>query len=176
MRSTSALVRLSVLWIALAGTGLAMPSPQRPGKTPVPADQNRFTTVDDFLHAHRAPRTTVSVEGYAVLAWMDGKTGLRLGIVDSVDHVLSVRDAIASSRSACVAFIPASALKSHPKWALTATGMARFAMYARYGRNVKQLHDTVAKLRITGSYAPPKSVSPVTLVEYQNDNGEWTKL
>ncbi|MGC8667176.1 MAG: hypothetical protein ACP5VE_03535 [Chthonomonadales bacterium] len=166
----------AILCIAFTGMCGAAPKAPHPPKPAMPADQNRFTTVDDFLHAHRAPKTTVSVEGYVVLASMEGKAALRLAIVDSVDHVLSVRDAVASSRGGCIARISATAIKAHPTWGWRAKGMERFAMYAGSAGGVRQLHDTVAKLRITGLYIKPNGVSPVTLIEYQNDDGEWTKL
>ncbi len=175
MHARRAAVHLTILIVAAASISTASPKPHPP-KTPVPADQNRFTTVDDFLHAHRAAGTTVSVEGYVVLATREGKTGLRLALVDSVDHVLSARDAAASSRGGCIARISASALRAHPTWGWTAKGMERFAMFTGSGSALRQLHDTVPKLRITGSYLRPNVVSPVVLVEYQNDDGEWTKL
>src|SRR5262245_10146131 len=55
--------------------------------------QNQFVTVEEFVNARLPKLTPVSVEGYAVLGYKTTDGGVRMNIVDSVDHVLNTKDA-----------------------------------------------------------------------------------
>src|SRR5207248_236773 len=136
--------------------------------------ENQFVTVDEFVKGRRAPRTPVSVEGYAVMAGRSADGSVRVVVVDSVDHVLSVKDADAFGRGGAEGVVPGSAVARHPSWAWTGKGMQRFAMYAATGTGhaQRQLHDTVAKVRLTG-FATGRVISPVTKVEFEDENGNW---
>jgi len=142
-----------------------------------PRQENQFVTVDEFVKGKRAPKTAVSVEGYAVTEGRAADGSLRLVVVDSIDHVLSPTDADNFGKGGAVATIPASLLAKHPSWAWTPKGMQRFAMYAATpaGRAAKQMHDIVTKVRVTG-FATGRAISPATKIEYQDDNGEWKTL
>lgn len=177
---------LAVVLTLAAAAGIAVAAPERSRKKPsaksapkttvavTPKQENQFVTVDEFVKARRTAGTPVSVEGYAVVGMKNG-SGVKLAIVDSVDHVLNTADADKYAAGGASAVIPASSLASHGNWAMTAKGMTRFSMYTGAGRAQKPLHDTVAKMRITGR-AAGRSISPVTCVEYQDDNGDWKKL
>lgn len=160
----------------------AAPHKKKPAKTTTtisanPRQENQFVTVDEFVHGKRAPKTAVSVEGYAVSAYKAADGSLRMVLVDSIDHVLSPTDADNFGKGGAPATAPASILGKHPAWAWTAKGMQRFGMYAANGagRAQKQMHDIVAKVRVTG-FATGRVISPVTKIEYQDDNGEWKTL
>ncbi|MDA8382564.1 MAG: cbb3-type cytochrome c oxidase subunit I, partial [Betaproteobacteria bacterium] len=70
-----------------------------------PAMQNQFIEVQDFLQAHRRPNTLVSVVGYLVLATGEKDGAIRLSLVDSVDHVLSPRDALTYAKGGATVII-----------------------------------------------------------------------
>lgn len=173
----------AVLITALPATILAAPQKKKSAKAapaPLaanPRQENQFVTTDEFVKGKRAPKTAVSVEGYAVSGYRAADGSLRLTLVDSIDHVLSPTDANNFGRGGAVATVPASLLKKHPSWAWSAKGTQRFGMYAAnaQGRAVKQLHDIVPKVRLTG-FATGKTISPVTKIEYQDDNGDWKAL
>ena len=141
-----------------------------------PQQHNQFVTVDEFVKSKRAPKTAVSVEGYAVSGFRAADGSLRLTLVDSVDHVLSPADADNFGRAGAAATVPAAMAKK-PAIAWTPKGLQRFGMYAANGagRAQKQMHDIVPKVRLTG-FATGRSISPVTRVEYQDDSGEWKAL
>lgn len=142
-----------------------------------PRQENQFVTVDEFVKGKRAPRTAVSVEGYAVSGYKAADGSLHLIVVDSIDHVLSPMDADNFGRAGAHATVPASMLAKHPAWAWSAKGSQRFGMYAANpkGHAVRPLHDIVPKVRVTG-FAIGRAISPVTKVEYQDDNGDWKNL
>jgi hypothetical protein len=98
-------------------------------------------------------------------------------IVDSIDHVLSPTDADNFGKGGAAAIAPASIFSKHPAWAWTPKGMQRLSMYAAngVGRAQRQMHDIVPKVRITG-FATGRLISPLTKIEYQDDNGEWKTL
>lgn len=148
--------------------------PAAKAESPVtPKQENQFVTVEEFVKGKRAAGTPVSVEGYAVIGMKIG-SGVKLVIVDSVDHVLSAADANKFGAGGAAATIAAGAVAKHPNWGMTAKGMNRFAMFTGAGSAQKQLHDTVAKVRVTGR-ATGRSIS-VTGMEYTDDNGDWKKL
>jgi len=142
-----------------------------------PKQENQFVTVDEFVKGKRAPKTPVSVEGYAVAGnrLMDG--GLHIVVVDSIDHVLSPTDADNFGRGGAHGTITPSLLAKHASWQWTPKGMQRFGMYTANGagKAQKMMHDTVAKVRLTG-FATGRAINPVTKVEYQDDSGEWKTL
>jgi hypothetical protein len=175
------------LWTAaalLAATAaLAAPSSQKGRKAAptaqaaAPKQENQFVTVEEFVKARRPPRTVVSVEGYIVMGGRASDGCLRLALVDSVDHVLNPKDADKMAAAGAKATVSAPALRKNPRWAWTAKGMQRFVMYAGAVRAQKALHDTVPKVRLTGQTAPGKGVlTPVTKIEFQDENGDWKKL
>jgi hypothetical protein len=177
---------LAVALTLAAAASIAVAAPEKSRKKPAakvarkasvsvtPKQENQFVTVEEFVKGGRAAGTPVSVEGYAVIGIKSG-SGVKLAIVDSVDHVLSTADADKYAAGGASAVIPASALAGHGNWGMSAKGMSRFSMYTGAGHAQKPLHDTVAKMRITGR-ASGRSISPVTCVEYQDDNGDWKKL
>jgi hypothetical protein len=183
------MIRTTLAVAIVAATAITMspasatPQKKRPAKAAAavaaahPRQENQFVTVDEFVKGRRAPKTAVSVEGYAVSAYKAADGSLRLTLVDSIDHVLSATDADNFGKGGASATIPAPALAKNPRLAWTAKGMQRFGMYAANvsGRAQKQLHDIVAKIRVTG-YATGRVITPVTNVEYQDDNGDWKAL
>ena len=169
-----AIILVAVAAIAPAQAQRRHHKPAPKAEAPVtPKQENQFVTVEEFVRAHRGGGTPVSVEGYAVYAIKSG-SGVKLALVDSVDHVLSASDANKFAAGGASATIPAGAVAKHPSWGMTAKGLARFAMYTGAGSAQKSLHDTVAKVRLTGR-ASGRSIN-VTGVEYQDDNGDWKKL
>lgn len=141
-----------------------------------PKQENQFVTVEEFVKAKRPPRTAVSVEGYAVLGYRSADGSESLALVDSVDHVLNARDANGQAAAGARATIPASVLKRHPSAGWSAKGLERVLMYTGAGQAQKPLHDTVAKVRVTGLTAGGAKISPATKLEYQDDNGDWKTL
>jgi hypothetical protein len=135
--------------------------------------ENQFVTVEDFLRARRANGTPVSVEGYAVVGTKTA-SGVKLALVDSVDHVLNASDANKFAAGGATALIPASSIAKRATWGMIPKGMTRFAMYTGAGKAQKELHDIVPKVRITGR-AAARTIN-VTGVEFADDNGEWKKL
>ncbi len=176
---------IAVLAVSVALAAVAGAAPQKArhvsasasmsGERSAQAKQeNQFQTVDEFVKSHRGPGTGVSVEGYAVLACgSDG--GVRVCIVDSVDHVLSARDANNFAHGGATAIISSSGLHKHPRWAMSG-GMRKLAMYTGSGVAQTALHDTVAKIRVTGWASKVGTISPATKVEFQDDNGDWKTL
>lgn len=136
--------------------------------------ENQFVTVEEFVKAHRASGTGVSVEGYAVII-CSSNGGLRIHVVDSVDHVLSATDANNFAHGGAVAQISSSGLRKHPSWAWSG-GMKKLAMYTGPGVATTALHDTVAKIRLTGWAGGAGHMGQVTRVEFQDDNGDWKRL
>src|SRR5690349_12426214 len=93
------------------------------GRTAQPKEENKFVTVEEFVKAHRGPGTAVSIEGYEVIAYPTSDGGLRLSIVDSVDHVLTAKDAVSFAQGGAAATIPAGTLRAHPHWSWSSKGM-----------------------------------------------------
>ena len=162
----------------------AQPQKKRPPKPAVagppiarPKQENQFVTVDEFVRGARAPRTPVSVEGYAVTGGKMSDGSLRIVVVDSIDHVLSPTDADNFGKGGAQSTVPAAILARHPAWAWTTKGMQRLAMYSanNAGRAQTQMHDVVTKVRLTG-FATGKAINPVTKIEFQDENGEWRAL
>jgi hypothetical protein len=172
----------SALFMTTAATAvLAAPAFQKskPPKvaSPVkasPKQENQFVTVDEFVRGRRAPRTAVSVEGYAVLGYRAPDGSLRLSVVDSVDHVLNTKDADLAGQGGAAVVVPASVAK-RPSLAWSAKGAQKFVMFTGAGRAQRALHDIVGKLRVTG-FATGKTISPATKVEIQDDSGNWKPL
>ncbi len=136
---------------------------------PVTARQeNQFVTVDEFVKIKKASKTVVSVEGYVVEAYTTG-SNVTLMLVDSVDHVLSAKDADSFARAGATCTVPPN---KKSNWALSAKGLHKIIMYTGKGHAETALNDTPAKIRITGLVAGRGIISPVTNVEYQNDNGD----
>ena len=55
-------------------------------------------------------------------------------------------------------------------------GMRKLAMYTGPGVAQTALHDTVAKIRVTGWAGKAGTINPATKVEFQDDNGDWKTL
>lgn len=141
-----------------------------------PKQENQFQTVDEFVKAHRAAGATASAEGYMVVAFRASDGGARLALADSVDHVLSARDANGAAKSGGWAIVSASAARRHPGWGFSAKGLQKYAMYTGSGSAQKVLHDTVPKIRVTGRVSGRNTINPVTRIEYADENGEWKLL
>lgn len=147
------------------------------GQVARPKDENQFICVEDFRGARRAPRTAVSVEGYLVTCFRQSDGSYRAGLVDSVDHVLSAKDANAFARAGATVTIPARLVRSKSRLAWTSKGIQTWVMYTGPGTAQKMLHDVVPKVRLTGWTAAGKAtINPVTGFEYTDDRGEWKKL
>ena len=178
---------LAVVVCFLTAVSLATAAPSQKSKSrhkpkkvvakaeaPLQAKQeNQFVTVDEFVKAKRAAGTPVSIEGYAVVGTKSG-SDVRLAVVDSVDHVLSASDADKFAKEGAVATIPAAAVAKHAAWAMTEKGVRRFTMYVGTTSALKALHDTVAKIRVTGRCSG--RLINVSGLEYADDNGDWKKL
>lgn len=166
------------LFAAVASPASSVPQrrPAKPDPVARAKQENQFITVEDFRNAGRAPKTAVSVEGYVVLAQRMADGGLLLVLVDSVDHVLSAKDADATARSGAAAVLPAAYVKKRPGWGWTPKAMQRFAMYTGAGRAQKNLHDVVVKLRLTGFVRAGTTVNPVTSVEFMDESGNWKPI
>ncbi len=179
----AALLTASIVSSPLVVSSFAQPQKKKPVKaatTPIvanPKQENQFVTVDEFVKGVRAPRTAVSVEGYAVSGNRTADGGLRVVVVDSIDHVLSPTDADNLGKGGAKGTVPAGSLAKHPGWQWSAKGMQRFGMYAANGagRAQKQMHDVVAKVRLTG-FATGRAINPVTKIEFQDESGEWKTL
>ncbi|MCC6727733.1 MAG: hypothetical protein IT208_00165 [Chthonomonadales bacterium] len=171
-----AAVLLAALSLPAAGAG----PKKRPAPVPrpaAPAPHNRFVTVEEVVRARRAPAIAVSVEGYVVLARRLKSGSVQLSLADSIDHVLSERDADALARAGAQAVVPAVQQKRGARWAWSAAGLQRLAMYIGAARAERALRDTAPKVRVTGWTAKGRAViSPVTGIEYQDDNGDWKRL
>jgi hypothetical protein len=141
-----------------------------------PKQENQFICVEDFKTARRAPRTAVSVEGYLVTCFHQPDGGYRAALVDSVDHVLSARDATAFGRAGASVTIPARFVRSKGRLAWSAKGIQTWVMYTGQGTAQRMLHDVIPKVRLTGWTAGGASISPVTGFEYADESGEWKKL
>jgi len=178
------------LWAAsallVATAPFALAAPQKSHKTSTktapakeaavtPKQENQFVTVDEFVKSKKAPHTAVSVEGYAVVGYSVAG-GEKIFVVDSIDHVLSPTDANNFAKGGAAGTIPSSAISKHPSWGMSAKGLHKVLMYTGAGTAQKVLHDTPAKVRITGWTAGGKAISPVMKVEYQDENGEWKNL
>src|SRR2546421_435963 len=99
MRSLFWIVLVGLVCLEVTGAG-AQHKHKKPAPKPVktaavksatPREENKFVTVEEFVHAKRGAGSAVSVEGYEVIVFPTGDGGLHLSIVDSVDHVLSAR-------------------------------------------------------------------------------------
>jgi len=154
----------------------AAPVKSAKAKTVSVKQENQFILVDEFVKAGRAMGTVVSVEGYIVVGYRTSDGGERLAITDSVDHVLSARDANGLAASGAIATAPASGVKSHAKWAWTSKGILRLVMYTGSGKAQKVLHDTVGKVRVSGIVSAKRTLGTVVKIEEQDDNGDWKAL
>jgi hypothetical protein len=144
-------------------------------KTATPKQENQFVTVEEFIKAKRAPKTAVSIEGYAVVGYAIPGGGSQLTVVDGVDHVLSATDAMNFAKAGAICSVPGSLVVKHPAWGSTAKGLQKVLMYTGPGKAQKMLHDTPTKVRVTGWAEAGRNVS-VTKVEYADDNGDWKVL
>ena len=139
--------------------------------------QNQFVTVDEFIKARIPAGVGVSVEGYAALGYRASDGGIRLYIVDSVDHILSPADADASARTAAVAVITPAVLRSNPAWGWTARGSKKVPMYSGNGSAQTKLRDVAPRIRVTGwSSAGRATISPATKLEITNEDGSFVVL
>jgi hypothetical protein len=178
-----ALIAIFVVLAAIAAAGpqkrkhtAAVSAAASSGEKDAQAKQeNQFVTVEEFVKSHRPRGTGVSVEGYAVIVCGASNGGLRISIVDSVDHVLSATDANNFAHGGAVSLITPTGLKKHPKWSWSA-GMKKLAMYTGPGVAQTALHDVVTKIRLTGWASSVGTINPVTKVEYQDENGDWKTL
>lgn len=146
-----------------------------PGKVAYPKEENKFVTVEEFVKAHRGAGSAVSIEGYEVIAFPTSDGGLQLNIVDSVDHVLTAKDAVGFAQGGAVGIIPASALRGHPGWGWSNSGMKKYAMWTGPGTATKELHDIVAKMRFTGFTSGGRTIN-LTKIEFADDNGDFRAL
>jgi hypothetical protein len=143
----------------------------------VPKSYNQFMEVDEFVKAHRTPHTLVSVEGYIVLASRAANGTIRIYITDSVDHVMSAKDALSLAKGGAAGIIIPHDAKVHPGWALSSAKLNRYAMYIQSGKSIKMAHDTVTRVRITGSVFKGRGIiNPVTKMEYTDENGDWKTM
>ncbi len=156
---------------ALALAGLLMPASAQSGATRAPKPQHQYVTVDEYVRTKLPAKTLASVEGYVVVGVKAG-AGIRLDLTDSTDKVLTAKEADATARTACHATVP-PALARRPGFAWSRRGVQRFIMFTGAAKAQKKLNDTMPKLRVTGQAAGKGAISPVTLVEYMDDNGDW---
>ena len=139
--------------------------------------QNQFVTVDEFVGARIPAGVGVSVEGYAALGFRAPDGGIRLYIVDSVDHILSPADANASAKSAAVAVFTPAVLRANPAWGWTARGSKKVPMYTGNGSAQTKLRDVAPRIRVTGwTSAGRATISPATRLEVTNDDGAFVVL
>ena len=174
LSSAAGLCALSIL----AGPSIAQKKPAKPssaaGRQAYPKQENQFVVVDEFVKSHRPAGTAVSLEGYAVLAYRAGDGGVRVYIVDSVDHVLNAKDANGEAAAGAAAVIPASAIRSNASWN---KGWMKLPMFTGSGTAQRQLRDVAPRIRVTGWTASGRAtISPVTKIEVTNENGEFGSL
>lgn len=165
----------AVVFASVACASVAAP---RKSKTPAvsakPQQQNQFVTVDEFVKAGRKPGTLVSIEGYIVVAYKTGSS-VRAAVNDSVDKVLSAKDADANARSGAKVTVPASLVKGRCAW--SAKGVQKYVMYTGSNHAQKKLHDVVEKMRVTGIVGRGKGIiANTTKIEYTDPNGEFKPL
>jgi len=142
-----------------------------------PAMQNQFIEVQDFLQAHRAPNTLVSVTGYLVLATEEKDGAIRLSLVDSADHVLGPRDALTYAKGGATVIIPKAFLLHHKNWQLNPKGLMKYVMYFRTAKGIRKLHDSPAQVRVTGDTIKIRGlIKPLKKLEYSDENGNWRNL
>ena len=143
----------------------------------MPKQENQFVTVDEFLRARRPAGTAVSIEGYAALGYRAADGSVRLHVLDSVDHILSARDADGAAASGATAVIPAGGIRLNPAWGWSPKGAMRIPMFTGNGSAQRQLRDVAPKIRLTGWVASGRAtISPVTKVEITNENGEYVRM
>ena len=172
----------AIMLISCAAAGSAQRKPVKKTSSTaatrpaMPKQENQFVTVDEFLRARRPAGTAVSIEGYAALGYRAADGSIRLYVLDSVDHILSAKDADAGAASGAAATIPAAAVRAHPGWAWSPKGSMRIPMFTGNGAAQRQLRDVAPKIRLTGWAAGRGTMSPVTKVEITNENGEYVAL
>jgi len=152
------------------------PTPPAPDPVANVKQQNQFVTVDEFTKQALPQHTPVSIEGYMVVGFRTSDGSEMLDVVDSVDHVLSPTDADNFARGGAKGMLPARMALKHPSMGWSVKGMERFVMYTGEGHAQKPLHDTVAKVRVTGFAAGKAVIRPITKVEYADENGDWKTL
>ena len=99
-----------------------------------------------------------------------------LVLVDSIDHVLSATDADNFGRGGVRSVVPGRLAARRAALGWGGKGLERFVMYTGAGHAQRQVHDTVAKVRVTGFLARKATISPATKVEFQDENGDWKAL
>lgn len=137
---------------------------------------NTFYTIDEFKAAGRKVGTPVTVEGYIVTGSPSGGN-FAFRLVDSVDKVLSGKDAERLAAVAVRCTVTPPVLKRSPGLAWSRNGAQKFTMYIGGDRAIRALHNEVDKIRVTGRVGPGVGViNPVTQVEIMDTNGEWKPL
>ncbi len=177
--SAAALVILSCAIVDSWAQRKPVKKPARPAATrpAMPKQENQFVTVDEYIRARKPAGTAVSIEGYAALGYRAADGSVRLYVVDSVDHILSARDADGAAASGAAAVIPAGAIRVHPAWGWSPKGSMRIPMFTGNGAAQRQLRDVAPKIRLTGWTASGRAtISPVTKVEITNENGEYVAV
>jgi hypothetical protein len=171
---------LAVGIVVLVGAGASAQKSRRAVVTAVKPSaakpENTFGTIDEFIAARKPARTVVTIEGYTVVGFAATDGTVRGVLLDSVDRVLSASEADSFGRRGARFAIPASLTKSRPRTAFKPKGFRDLCMYTGRGHAEKLLKDVISKVRVTGTVLSLGFISPVTKVEYQDDNGDWKTL
>src|SRR5687768_4432027 len=129
----------ALMFVSFAAGGSAQRKPVKKTssvaatRAAMPKQENQFVTVDEFIRARRPAGTAVSIEGYAALGYRAADGSVRLHVLDSVDHILSARDADSAAASGAAAVIPAAGIRLHPSWSWTPKGAMRLPMFTGNG-------------------------------------------